>query len=121
MRSALEIAFSRRRWSRRDSEVVNAAFEASGLSMAEFSRRHGLQAERLRRLRSRLAKQAAAARDEGESVSLVPVMVSGAIPLTEPATPATLDVTVGPGVVHVPVAFDDEHLRRVVAVLAASC
>lgn len=121
MRSSLEIALSRRRWSRRDGEVVKAAFEESGLSMAEFSRRHGLQPARLRRLRSRLARQAAAAQDDRESVSLVPVTVSAPVPLTEPASPTTLDVTVGPGVVHVPVVFDDEHLRRVVAVLAASC
>ena len=122
MRTKLEIALKRRRWRVSDAEIVNSALAESGLTMAEFARRHGLQPERLRRWRSRLSSQ-----QPTVSVPLLPVKIGGLGPapsssrISPLAEMPMLDVSFGPGVVHVPQDFDTEHLRRVVAVLVSSC
>jgi len=91
--------------------------------MAEFARRHGLKPERLRRWRCRLSSQATVAADVTACAPLLPVRLSGGADSASPAPvkAAILDVSLGPGVVHVPQDFDADHLSRVVAVLVSSC
>ena len=130
MRTKLEIALRRRRWRAGDAEIVLSALTDSGCTVAEFARRHGCQAKRLLRWRERLSN-ADAPGHRGEaamaSIPLLPVQVRGvaSIPLASSQCPPgmvpTLDVSVGRGVVHVPRDFDDQHLHRVLVVLAASC
>lgn len=47
-------------WSRAEARAVLEEFQASGLSMAEFGRRRGIQASRLRRWRLRLGEEGTA-------------------------------------------------------------
>lgn len=47
----------RRRWKIADALTVLAALDGSGLSLAEFARREGLEVQRLRRWQRRLARQ----------------------------------------------------------------
>ena len=53
------MAKKRMRWTARKASAMLEEYEASGLSMAEFSRERGLHPERLRRWRSRLGSQSA--------------------------------------------------------------
>ncbi len=48
-------------WTEAEAQEVLEAYEASGLSVAEFARRHGLGAQRLRWWKKRRAEQAGAA------------------------------------------------------------
>ncbi len=65
--------------------------------------------------------------DGSEFVPLLPVRIGGidtapmASGLSPTAEAPMLDVSLGPGVVHVPQDFDPDHLRRVMAVLVSSC
>lgn len=128
MRTKLEIVLQRRRWRVGDAEIVNSALSESGCSMSEFARRHGLKPERLRRWRSRLSQHASSLpAGPAVSVPLLPVRIGGigAAPMASGLSPTAeapmLDVSLGPGVVHVPQDFDPDHLRRVMAVLVSSC
>ncbi len=129
MRTKLEISLKRRRWRVRDAEIVLLALSESGCTMAEFARRHALHPERLRRWRERLSirQQLSVPGNPSESVSLLPVKIGGMGTAPSPtrtfptAEAPMLDVSLGPGVVHVPQDFDTEHLRRVVEVLVSSC
>lgn len=108
----LEVVLKRRRWTRRDGMKVMAAVEASGDSMAAFARSHGLQVERLRRWRRRLARPVR----NREAVEFAPVVLPSA---WQPSSPAALEVAVGLATVRVPADFDAQHLQRLVAALAA--
>ena len=129
MTTKLERALKRRRWRPQDAELVLAAFGSSDLTMAAFAQDHGVQFSRLRRWParlSRLGRAEPAPRRADAAVSLLPVRVldqGSPTPAacTPPPGPATLDVSVGAAVVHVPNAFDADHLRRVVQALAAPC
>ena len=117
-------------WRRRQALVVVAALEASGKSLRRFAREHGVTASRLKRWRRRLRSEPAPEEQSAEdsptpradAIELVPVTVREPRELPRPglfAPPMTLDVVVGPVTVRVPQSFDEEHLRRVVAVLAS--
>ncbi len=117
-------------WRHRQARVVVAALEASGKSLRRFAREHGVTASRLRRWRRRLRREPApgersaedAATPRLDAIELVPVTVREPRELPRPglfAPPMTLDVVVGPATVRVPHSFDEQHLRRVVAVLAS--
>jgi len=125
LREVLELPY----WRLPHARVVVAALEASGKSLRRFALEHGVNAGRLKRWRRRVhAGTAAAAGGSQEpdtgAIELVPVTVTLPEPRDLPsrglfAPPATLDVVVGPATVRVPQAFDEEHLRRVVTVLAS--
>lgn len=73
----LEIATLREQnWSEADASFVLDRLEASGLSVAEFAREHGLFADRLWRWRRRMADVTTRA-DEGERISFAPVVLTG--------------------------------------------
>ena len=64
------MAGNRTRWTRTQARKVLEEVEASGLSLAEFARRRGLQPERLSRWRVRFEQEAQAAAPR--MVELVP-------------------------------------------------
>ena len=117
-------------WRHRQARVVVAALDSSGQSLRRFAREHGVTASRLKRWRRRLRSEPAPG-DRGDEASpearadaieLVPVTVREPRELPRPglfAPTVTMDVVVGPATVRVPQSFDEEHLRRVVAVLAS--
>ena len=96
----------------RDAEeaaVLLAEAERSGRSRAEFARSNGIDARSLNMWRVCLARRRTPA--ELRLVELVPA---------EPrSTSAPLAVRCGPFAVEVPADFDDHHLRRVLAAVAA--
>ena len=106
----------RPRWTMAEGELMVAALRASGETPAAFARRHGLHEVRVQRWVARVgrkARSAAAVRPVG----FAPVRVTSAQPAA-----SGLEVVVGGAVVRVVRGFDDELLRRVVAVLGeASC
>lgn len=57
-------------WTEAEAQAVLEAYEASGLSVAEFARRQGLGAQRLRWWKKRRAEEA------GPALSFVPVHVA---------------------------------------------
>ena len=109
--SSLEALVASRYWHEQDAQRVIAAWRRSGLSLAEFARRHGFHP---RRLRDRLRGM------EGEGL---PRAGSGRVPFVElvevaPAPlPSALEVSVGGAVIRVPVGFDVAHLASVVVTL----
>ena len=124
----LSIALRARRWRVSHAEVVVAALERSGLSLARFARRHGLHVKRLARWRARLRKRRSPPSCSEQPLQLVEVTVRDdhepdPIELAPAATPppSSLAVTVGQATVDIPVGFDQDHLRRVVATLAELC
>jgi len=129
MRTKLEVALSRRRWRAVDAEVVLSALAQSDCTVTEFARRHGLRRNRLQQWLDRQSPPSTRSglRSEPVDVPLLPVRVVGTSTsesVPQPSTPVDgplLDVSVGVGVIHVPHAFDEVHLRRVVGVLAATC
>ena len=127
----LERALRRRRWRTSDAEAVVEAWEGSSSSMMAFAAAHGIKFQRLSRWRSRLRRKRDPAPSAGSETALIPLAPVVVRAFTEPAkqpapdpitpTHGVLDVAVGPAVVRVPTDFDDEHLRRVVEVLARAC
>ena len=126
LREVIELPY----WRLPHARVVVAALEASGKSLRRFALDHGVNAGRLKRWRRRVHSEPASAagadqastQHGAEAIELVPVTVRE--PRDFPAgglfaPPATLDVVVGPATVRVPQSFDEEHLRRVVVVLAS--
>jgi lambda repressor-like predicted transcriptional regulator len=94
---------------------VLAALEDSGLTMAAFAVREGLDRQRLRRWRRVLG-----APSRGPLFEEIPrheVLAAGAV-VTEPEAVGVLEVVLASGrVVRVPPAFDAPTLRRLLAVL----
>jgi len=89
--------------------------EQYGWSLSELARRSGQPAWKLRWWQKRRDRARAATTPAGAFV---------AVELTDsaPSPSATLEVTTPAGYrVQVPAHFDPEHLRRVLAVLAAAC
>ena len=133
MAGRLKRVLRKRRWRPSDAEFVLDAQAASGLSMVAFALENGVLHQRLQRWTRRLQGRATAMSEvpspleSGVSrrVSLLAVRVRGSDEqLSDPAPrPAVrhsqaLTVSVGPGVVHVPIDFDIDHLRRVIEALA---
>jgi transposase-like protein len=96
----------------RDAEeaaVLLAEAEHSGMSRAEFARSNGIDARSLNMWRLCLAR-----REPLAELRLVELVT------TEPsAASAPMAVRCGPFAVEVPTDFDDHHLRRVLAAVAA--
>lgn len=91
-----------------------AAWEASGLSAAEFCRRHRLSARTFAWWRWRLRSRSSD--DRGTSPEFLPVRVVARA--GEPASRIRdFDVLVGRVVLHVPGGFDEEALCRLLHVL----
>lgn len=108
----------RQRWQQADGEAMVSALRASGGTLAEFARRHGLHPARVQRWVARVAKRGRRAAG-GAAVGFAPVRI------TEKQTAGSglvLEVVVGGAVVRVGRGFDNELLRRVVAALGeTSC
>lgn len=107
----------RGRWQVADGEAMVAALVASGESLAEFARQHGLHEARVQRWVARLGRPPRPRPATVATVAFAPVRVT-----TERSTVSGLEVVVGRAVVRVGRGFDDELLRSVVAALGeASC
>src|SRR5690606_18686293 len=96
-----------------DARACLDAALASGLSRAEWARAHGIDARSLNAWRLNLDRKAAVPRPL-EFVELVPTTVT---PARSEAAP--LRVYRDDLVVEVPVGFDEDHLLRVLRVVAA--
>ncbi len=105
-------------WTEAEAQEVLEACEASGLSVAEFARRHGLGAQRLRWWKKRRAEET------GPSLSFVPVHAAA------PASPeaqraagtASMEVVLTRGRrIRVEPGFDAQALARLVRALEEAC
>jgi transposase-like protein len=106
---------TRRRWTADDARAAIAAQERSGLSLAHFAAREGLEVHRLYRWSRRLGVS-----DNGPAAF---VEVSPAFATAAPRE-SRFEVVLRSGqVVRVPAAFDGAALRRLVAALeeAVAC
>lgn len=109
-----------RYWRAGDARVVVEAWERSGLTQAEFARRHGVHVKRLGWWRGRLPRSAAAP----ASVTLLPVRIvedpprRGGCGAPPGDGGGTMEVAfVGGPTVRVGSAFDAGALRRLLDVL----
>lgn len=83
-RGLLGAALASRYWSAADAEVVLRAQHASGLSEADFSRRHGLRGRRLERWRRRLGEGAEACAWTAEAtLDFIPVRALASLPMAD--------------------------------------
>lgn len=115
LRSVLGSAY----WRADDARVVVDAWRASGLSQAEFARRHGFHVRRLRRWRRWLEEAA----PEPSVASLVPVTVVDLAPgvgdCEGDGGDSTMEVVLDDVlVVRLGAGFDADALRRLLDVLA---
>ncbi len=96
-----------------------ARFEASGLTVAEFSLRERVDARQLRWWKWRLAQEAVSstARAVGAIPSFAPVVIEAATVTSSGSSPIEI-VLPGGGSVRVGAGFDTETLRRVLAVMS---
>jgi transposase-like protein len=106
-------------WSESEARAVLEAYEASGLSVAEFARRHGLGPQRLRWWKKRRAEEASSA------LSFVPVHVV-APPSRKareaPAGAARMEVVLARGrSIRVEPGFDADEVARLVRALEEAC
>ncbi len=105
-------------WTQAEAQAVLEACEASGLSVAEFARRHGLGAQRLRWWKKRRAEEA------GPALKFVPVQVAtGSSPEAQRAAgTACMEVVLTRGRrVRVEPGFDAQALARLVRALEEEC
>lgn len=93
---------------------LTAAWEASGLSQAEFCRRHRLSTRTFAWWRWRLRSRSSD--DRGTAAEFLPVRVV-ARPADPPPGVGDFDLLVGRVVLHVPVGFDEEALCRLLRAL----
>ena len=105
-------------WAEGEAQAVLEAYEASGLSVAEFARRHGFGPQRLRWWKKRREEQA------GAALSFVPVHVaapqSQATRRTEEG--ASMEVVLARGRrIRVEPGFDAGELARLVRALEEAC
>ena len=116
--ATLERAAASNYWTEAEAQAVLEAYEASGLSVAEFARRHGLGPQRLRWWKKRRAEQ------KGPALSFVPVHV------TPPPSPeaqraaggASMEVMLARGRrIRVEPGFDADALTRLVRTLEEAC
>jgi hypothetical protein len=115
--AALARAAASSYWTEAEARGVLEAQEASGLSLGEFARRHGLRTQRLRWWKSRLGK-------EREELSFVPVRVAEPPVASKPAggEEARLEVVLANGrTLRVGPGFDEQALVRLVRALEAAC
>ena len=111
-------------WSKAAGRKMVEAWRQSGESRAEFARRYGLRAHRVKYWIDRVGGSDDRARPAGRrqrprDVTFAPVrvvdsgpgVVSGSVPL---------EVVLGAAVVRVPPGFDEAHLRRLLAALGGA-
>jgi transposase-like protein len=106
-----------KRWSRSDGEAMVEAFEGSGMSVAEFARRHGLVDQRVHWWLTRRRR-----RNKGIAFAPVRLVDSrrGPVPSSVGAAPSQgrVEIVLRTGwVIRVDSEFDGETLRRVVQAL----
>ncbi len=102
------------RWTERDAQQALRAWRASGLSLAAWCRQQGLGYERVRRWRSQLAS----GRRRPQTPALLPVDV---IESERPAEVPGFELELPRGWrLHVPSAFDEASLLRLLRVVEAS-
>lgn len=106
-----------KRWSRSDGEAMVEAFEGSGMSVAEFARRHGLVDQRVHWWLTRR-------RPQKKRMSFAPVRLIDSmrepLPSSARAAPSSggVEIVLRAGrVIRVGNEFDAETLRRVVEAL----
>jgi len=105
-------------WSEAEGQAVLEAWEASGLSVAEFARRHGLGPQRLRWWKKRRAEEA------GPEFSFIPVHVAAAPSPEAQQAPGTasMEVLLARGRrIRVEPGFDAHALARLVRALEEAC
>lgn len=108
----------RRRWKIADARPILATLVASGLSLGEFARREGLEAQRLRRWQRRLAREAPPARPTR------PAKPASAPELIEirPRRAEPIEIVLASGrVLRVTETVDVAVLARLVAALEHGC
>jgi transposase-like protein len=118
--AALKRAAASSYWTEAEAQAVLEAYEKSGLSMAEFARRHGLGPQRLRWWKKRRAEEA------GPAPSFVRVHVAEppSRRAREAPTPglASMEVVLAKGRrIRVEPGFDAEELARLVRVMEEAC
>ncbi|QRK10889.1 transposase [Archangium violaceum] len=106
-------------WSESEARAVLEAYEESGLSVAEFARRHGLGPQRLRWWKKRRREEASPER------SFVPVHVAAPPSREERETAAgaaSMEVVLARGRrIRVEPGFDADALARLVRALEEAC
>ncbi len=101
------------RWTKRDAQRALAAWRASGLSLPAWCRQEGVRYERVRRWRTQLAS----GRRRVQTATLLPVDVAE----SERAERAGFELEHSRGWrLHVPSAFDEASLARLLRVVETS-
>jgi len=105
-----------RRWTRADAEEMIVELAAAGGAIAPFAREHGINAQRVRWWRDRVAVR------EAPAVRFAPVRIVANAPHVADAGGSAhgtdaIEIAVGEVVVRVREGFDDSMLRRVLAAL----
>lgn len=116
--AALARATASSYWSETEAQAVLEAYEASGLSVAEFARRHGLGPQRLRWWKKRRAEEG------GPALSFVPVHVAAPPSPEARQAPGTASMEVllaGGRRIRVEPGFDVDALARLVRTLEEAC
>ncbi|WP_257460869.1 IS66 family insertion sequence element accessory protein TnpA [Archangium lipolyticum] len=116
--ATLEKAAASNYWSEAEAQVVLKAQEASGLSVAEFARRHGLGPQRLRWWKKRRAEEA------NPALAFIPVRVEAEPSSQAQQAPsgASMEVVLARGRrVRVEPGFDAHALARLVRALEEAC
>jgi transposase-like protein len=100
---------AKRRWGKADGRAMAHAFAESGETKAAFARRHGLDAERVRRW----LREVGEPERKHEPVTFVPVQVVEHAPKRR----GGVEIVVGARVVRVSVGFCKDTLLEVLAAL----
>ncbi len=101
----------RRRWKIADARETLNALAASGLSLVEFARREGIQRERLRRWKHRLAREARPARRAAAAPASALIEI-------RPRRSESIEIVLASGVtLRVAETVDPAALARLVAAL----
>jgi len=122
-------------WKESDAVRVVGELEQSGLTIAEFARRHGESAQRLKRWRKRLGlpprrKVSKPKPNTTPPITLLPVRIREQAPAAAPdpvtcaaaVRPSPFELLLGNGrTLRVPVDFDAVALSRLLGVLEPSC
>jgi len=112
-RSARQRGGSPKRWTERDAQRALSAWRSSGLTLPAWCRRQGVAYERVRRWRSQLAAE----QRRPQRAALLPVRVIESEPIVAPGFELELPRGLR---LHVPAAFDEASLARLLRIVAAS-
>ena len=111
-----------RRWRAEHARVAVAAYRDSGLTIREFSERHGFPRKRLERWSCKLRKLDAEVSMDTDPVSFLPVTVTNPTPVfsegSSPSSTGPIELTLASGIrVHLRPNFDSDALRRLLEVV----